>query len=187
MHAHPISNLPVKIRRNAMYYRNRAARMGRLEFIFADERSWPGFFDSLVHLHTMRWRSRGESGVLADQRVLEWHREAIPLLQQRGILRFCELRLSGEVLGVAYSLIDPAARPFRTQYVYLIAHSMEYAKLRPGTLLLAELIEHAAHEGIDMVDMLRGEENYKRIWHVESVPTYGFTMPGSIGEWRLSA
>jgi CelD/BcsL family acetyltransferase involved in cellulose biosynthesis len=170
-----------------MYYRNRAARLGQLEFVFADERTWPMFFDALVHLHTMRWQRRGESGVLADCRVLAWHREAIPILQQHGLLRLCALRHNGEVIGIAYSLVDPMTHPFRTQYVYLIAHSVQHAKLRPGTLLLAELIEHAANEGIDMIDMLRGEEEYKKLWHVESVPTYGFTVPNSVREWRLSA
>jgi CelD/BcsL family acetyltransferase involved in cellulose biosynthesis len=187
MRAHPVAELPVKIRRNAMYYRNRAARMGRLEFVLADDQSWPRFFDDLIRLHTTRWQSRGEPGVLADRRVLEWHREAIPLLQQHGMLRLGSLHLNGETLGVAYSLVDPVTRPFRNQYVYLIAHSMERSKLRPGTLLLAELIERAAKEGIDMIDMLRGEEEYKKLWHVEPVPTYGFIVQSSIGEWKLSA
>jgi CelD/BcsL family acetyltransferase involved in cellulose biosynthesis len=177
MAAVPMSQLPAKIRRNAMYYRNRAARQGTLELTVADTAMLPGAFDSLVSLHTERWRQAGEPGVLTDPRVLAWHREALPLLQAAGLLRLCMLRLNGEVLGVLYSLVDPPGRPDRTQYFYITAYSPAHADLRPGTLLLALAIEQAAGEGVRTIDMLRGDEAYKRIWHLEPVATHGFTLP----------
>ncbi|MFL6306714.1 MAG: GNAT family N-acetyltransferase [Candidatus Sulfotelmatobacter sp.] len=176
MEACRLAELPVKIRRNAMYYRNRAMRQGRLELTVADESTWSVFFDGLEHLHTARWQSRGQGGVLADRRVLAWHREAIPLLQKRGMLRLHSLRLDGDVLGVAYSLIDLAERPGRTEYIYLTAHSLRHAALRPGTLLLALMMEQAAEEGVETIDMLRGDEAYKKLWHVEAAPTFAFAM-----------
>lgn len=177
MAAVPIADLPVKIRRNAMYYRNRAMRRGNLEFIVADSSNWAETFDALERLHTTRWQSSGEPGVLADPRVLAWHREALPLLQASGVLRLCALRLGGEIIGVLYSLIDPPSRPERTQYFYLTAFSRKHADLRPGTLLLGFAIEHAAQEGVRTIDMLRGDEPYKKIWHVERVSTHAFTLP----------
>lgn len=176
MRAVPISQLPVKIRRNAMYYRNRAMRAGELELSLADDESWPAFFDALVRLHTTRWQQNGELGVLADPRVLACHREAIPQLLRRGMLQLYSLLLNGDVLGVAYSLTDPAARANGTLYIYLAAHSIEHASLRPGTLLLAAVTERAAEEGIQTIDLLRGQESYKKLWHVESVPTFGFAV-----------
>jgi CelD/BcsL family acetyltransferase involved in cellulose biosynthesis len=188
MRATPISDLPAKIRRNAMYYRNRATRLGRLELTIANAQNWPAALDALVHLHTTRWHNRGEPGVLADHRVLAWHKEAIPLMLQRGLLRLCSLLLNGRVLGIAYSLIDPAGWRGRTQYVYLIAHSIEHADLRPGTLLLALITERAASEGVDTIDMLRGDEAYKKIWHVEMNPTFCFRLDrAEQGQRLLSA
>jgi CelD/BcsL family acetyltransferase involved in cellulose biosynthesis len=93
--------------------------------------------------------------------------------------------LNGECIGVAYSLVDPAQRPNRTQYVYLTTHSVEHADLRAGTILLALLSERAASEGVETMDMLRGDEEYKKLWHVEPVPTYGVAMPRVVGERRL--
>lgn len=177
MRAVPISDLPQKIRRNAMYYRNRAMRAGRLEFAIANGSNWEESFDALQHLHRERWDDRGQTGVLSDGRVLRWHREALPKLECRGMLRLCSLRLNNEVIGVLYSLIDPPSRPTRTQYVYLTAYSIRHAELRPGTVLLAMAIENAAKEGVQVIDMLRGEEAYKRNWHMERIPTYGFAMP----------
>lgn len=177
MAAVSMAGLPVKIRRNAMYYRNRALRQGKLEFTVAGASDWAESFEALERLHTKRWQSSGEPGVLADPRVLGWHREALPLLQASGLLRLCCLRLNGETIGVLYSLIDPASWPERTQYFYLTAFSIEHADLRPGTLLLGYAIEHAAEEGVKTIDMLRGNESYKKIWHVQPVSTYGFALP----------
>ena len=177
--ASTMADLPVKIRRKAMYYRNRALRLGELRFHVADARNCLNVFSMLQTLHTQRWNARGEAGVLADERVLAMHREAVPRLQAEGLLRLCSLMLGEETLGVLYSFIDPPGRKRRTQYIYLTAFSGEHAELRPGTLLLAYAIEHAAREGIAVVDMLRGDEAYKEIWHAARIPTFGIVLPAN--------
>lgn len=176
MPAARVTDLPTKIRHNALYYRNRAARSGKLEFNVADASNLVESFDALQRLHTVRWRIHGEPGVLSDVRMLAWHREAIPQLHACGALRLCLLHLDSEVIAALYSLIDPTNRISRNQYVYITAYSPDHANLSPGTILLAEVLEQAFKEGVQTVDMLRGEEPYKRMWHVETVPTYGFTL-----------
>jgi hypothetical protein len=42
-------------------------------------------------------------------------------------------------------------------------------------LLLALAIEHAAEHDVRTVDLLRGNEAYKHLWHSALVPTYGCT------------
>lgn len=169
-----LAELPQKIRRNAMYYRNRAQRQGELELTVADSSNWQEAFEALVRLHRERWQTRGEEGVLSDHRVLSMHREAMPLLLAAGLLRLCCLRLNGEIIAVLYSLIDPPEREDRREYFYLTAYSPAHAELRPGTLLIALAMERAVTEGVRTVDMLRGEEAYKQIWHMERTPTFGF-------------
>jgi CelD/BcsL family acetyltransferase involved in cellulose biosynthesis len=159
--------------------------MGKLELRMADSQSWLAWFDMLVRMHTARWQSKGEPGVLADAKVLACHREAIPVLLEQGVLRLGALCFNSEAIAVAYCLVDPIGRPARAQYFYLTTYAMEYAELHPGTLLLALMIEHAAEEGVERIDMLRGEESYKRLWHVESIPTFGFTVRRSVHTERL--
>ena len=180
-----IPDLPPKIRRNAMYYRNRATRLGALELMEAAEPL--SCFDDLIRLHSTRWQNQGVPGIFADPRVIAWHREVIPKVHRAGLLRLSSLCLNGETLALAYTLLDPSARLERTEYVYLMAHSVEHADLRPGTLLLAHLLERAAEEGIDTVDLLRGEEHYKKIWHAEHVATYGFAIRSLAGAERALA
>jgi CelD/BcsL family acetyltransferase involved in cellulose biosynthesis len=180
MPAVAIADLPAKMRRNAMYYRNRAGREGSLSLEVADAATIPHFFDDLVRLHTERWHEAGEPGVLADTRVLAWHREALPALQAAGLLRLSALRREGETLAVIYAVHDPPRRAAqgveRTEYVYITAYSPTHADLRPGTVLLALAMEEAAGEGIGTIDMLRGDEAYKRLWHATQAPTLGYSL-----------
>ncbi len=177
-----IAELPGKVRADVRYFRNFAASRGRLELTVAGEETVAAeMFDHLVRLHTAVWAERGEAGVLADAAVLGWHREALPGLLAAGLLWMCALWLDGEVIAVLYSLVDPVGRPGlegagRTQYHYLIGHSIEHAELHPGTLLTAMAMERAAEQGIRTIDMLRGDEVYKRFWRVERVPTHGFAV-----------
>ena len=174
-----MSELPQKIRRNAMYYRNRAQRRGKLQLVQADESNWEMIFEELCRLHRLRWQIRGEDGVLVDERVVQWHREAIPLLLDTGLLRLMALMMNSEVIAVLYSLIDQE-RDGRTQYFYITAYSPEHADLRPGTLLIAYAVERAASEGVATIDMLRGDEGYKQIWHMEKTPTWCVTQMASV-------
>ena len=75
-----------------------------------------------------------------------------------------------------YSLLDPPDRQHRTEYFYLMGFAPEHARLRPGVLLIALASDHAAQESVAAIDMLRGEETYKKFWHVQRIPTYGFTF-----------
>ena len=172
MPAVPMRQLPQKIRHNAMYYHKRAMRVGNLNLTVAGAADWEEAFEALETLHSERWRDHGQSGVLADQRVVQWHREALPLLERSGMLRLCSLRLSGETIGCIYSLIDPLRRRERAQYVYITAYSIRHADLSPGTLLIALATEHAANEGVRTIDMLRGDEKYKKLWHMDRMATF---------------
>lgn len=201
MAAVAMAYLPVKIRRNAMYYRNRAQRDGALMLFFANASNFEEHFGALVRLHGERWRERGETGVLDDPAVLAWHREALPLLAAAGLLHLSSLWRGGEVLGVMYALVDPVLDSHtdapaassndgssytpnranglacgRSLYLYLPAFSLQHRDLRPGTVLLAMLIEHAAAEGIATIDMLRGNESYKQLWHVEPFGTLSLSL-----------
>lgn len=186
-----IADLPRKLRQNVRYYRNRAEHVGQLEFNIADENNCLAMFEVLQQFHTERWHQNGEPGVFADPRVSAWHREALPGLARAGLLRLCALSLNDEMIAVMYSLIDPPGRTHRTQYIYLPSFSLRYAELRPGTLLQAMAMEHAASEGVEVFDLLRGDESYKNLWHAEKTPTYGFALyprkAYGTGQWERAA
>ncbi len=171
-----IANLPKKLRADVRYFRNAAIGRGKVALEVADAESCGRLFEILVRLHTASWQERGQAGVLADLAVLAWHREAVPLLQNAGCLRLYGLTLDGEQVAALYALIDPPDLPQRTAYFYLMGYSPEHAEFKPGILLTAMATEHAHAEGVQVIDMLRGEESYKKFWHVDEVRTYGFSL-----------
>ena len=174
--ASSVADLPRKVRADVRYFRNFAIGRGKLHLHLADAISWPAAFDRLVEQHSARWNEAGLPGVLVDPQVLAWHREAIPLLLAADALRLYTLSLADVPIATLYALIDGPERQPRTEYFYLIGHSQAHAELKPGTLLTAMASEYAAAEGVQTVDMLRGDETYKQFWHVAEVPTFGFSF-----------
>ncbi len=129
-------------------------------------------FDELANLHRERWQTRGEPGVLSDERVIAHHREAIPQMLEAGLLRLFRLALNDDVLGVLYAFADPPNRAARTLYLYLIGISIRFAELSPGSLLLHEVHEYARSNGFTQLDLLRGGHAYKQLWGAEPSPTF---------------
>lgn len=172
----PVRELPRTVRADLRFHSNAARGLGPLRLTVAEESAVSASFDELVRLHTVRWEQAGEAGVLADPAVLRWHWAALPGLARAGLLRMVSLHAGPHLLAVLYSLIDPPTRVERAQYFYLIGHSVEHSRLRPGMLLTGLATEQAAGEGVRWIDMLRGDESYKKFWHVEEKPTYGATF-----------
>jgi CelD/BcsL family acetyltransferase involved in cellulose biosynthesis len=165
-------SIPQPMAKNLRYCRRRAARAGALEYETADARAVPLFLDALTRLHARRWSERGALGVLTDPSVLAAHREAAPLLQAAGLLRFHALRLDGEFIAVLYCLFDAAPTHERRCYYYLGGFDPRWRTLSPGTLLVAHAIDQAAAEGAMAFDFLRGAEAYKYRWGAADQPMF---------------
>lgn len=151
--------LPSTIRRKISMSRNRAARRGGMSVETADAASAPALLEELIRLHGLRWRERGEAGVLSDPRVLAFHRAAIGGLAEAGVARLQALRIGGEIACMFYLLLS------RTRVcAYLGGFDPAFAFESPGTLLFAEAIADAAREGRRVFDFLRGTESYKYLW-----------------------
>jgi CelD/BcsL family acetyltransferase involved in cellulose biosynthesis len=153
------SFVPKPKRANLNTARNRAARHGAVRIARADNGSLADAVDNLVRLHLLRWDSRGEDGVLADARVVAFHREAAPRLQAAGLLRLYTLGIDHAVVAALYGL-HHAGR----SYSYLTGFDPAFAFESPGVILLAHVIEQALAEGAREFHFLRGRESYKYEW-----------------------
>lgn len=94
-----------------------------------------------------------------------------------------ELGNRGELtLGLLYIDERPVAAQiwiFRggTGYIYKLAYDPAYSELSPGTLLSAKLFEHAISDrGVDTIDYLTGDDNYKKQWTSEQRPLFGLQI-----------
>ena len=136
--------------------RNRAERAGGATIQIATPATAETMFADLSSLHALRWRERGEGGVLADPAVVAFHAAALPRLMAAGLLWLCALSLNGRVASVIYALCDRDRILF-----YLSGHDEVRAFESPGTLLLGWMLEHA---GGREAHFLRGAEAYKYAW-----------------------
>lgn len=151
--------LPQRKCRALRMARHRALRRGDLSVALADQAGAPAMFESLADLHRRRWESRGEAGVLADPRVRQFHRLAIPGMQRAGFLRLWGLDIDAETIAVYYGFHHR-----NRGYAYLTGFDPDYERESPGALLLAHAIAEAQHEGATEVHFLRGREPYKYHW-----------------------
>ncbi len=151
--------LPGTKRRKLALARNRAARRGPVVVEEADAAGLGPALDHLFRLHGLRWRSRGEAGVLADERVRRFQRDATPALHRAGLLRLRVLRIGGAVAAVYYGLAHAGEA-----YGYLTGFDPAFAFESPGTLIVADAIEQALADDVRTFHFLRGQETYKYAW-----------------------
>lgn len=157
------AQLPGNIVQNLAYYRRRAERSG----LSAPRRAGPEAFDALVALHQRRWAEKGDAGVLADPRVLAWHRTALPWLEAENLLRLYVMEEDDRPVGVLYVLSGA-----RAAYYYIGGFDPEFASCGVGTILVGHAIAEAERQGLEWFDFLRGEEAYKYHWGAANVPSY---------------
>jgi glycosyltransferase involved in cell wall biosynthesis len=126
--------------------------------------------EELFRLHGLRWKDKGEEGVLADTRVQEFHREVARNFEREGWLRLAGLFDGATCAGIVYAF----ERRDRL-YFYLGGFDPRYTEWSPGNVLIAYLIEHALSHGIRWADFLRGSEPYKFRWGAKEQSTYRLT------------
>lgn len=149
-------------------------REGDLRYEAAEEGNAPEFLDDLFRLHGQRWQGHDLPGVLADQDVRSFHRQAVPALMKRGLLRFYRLLLDGITAAVLYGFMCKGRF-----YLYLSGMSPRFERLSPGMAIINHAIEQAITAGAYECDFLRGTESYKYRWNVRDHYNYRLLLSRS--------
>jgi CelD/BcsL family acetyltransferase involved in cellulose biosynthesis len=136
------------------------ARLGLVE----SEAQLQESLETLFRLHTLRWRSKGQSGNFADPRVRAFHASVCPHLLRDGVLRMYRLDLEDQRPGALLYCLREDKRELYLQ----AGMDPELEDLSAGFCLLKWVIEGCAEEGLEEFDMLRGTEDYKRHWTREA-------------------
>jgi CelD/BcsL family acetyltransferase involved in cellulose biosynthesis len=155
--------------------RSRTQREGGVVIELATPRNAAEFLEDLFRLHTKRWRELGQSGVLGDPQVQQFHRVVAPALLSSGLLRLYRMRMNDRTIAINYSFFHR-----RSVYCYLQGFDPEFSYLSPGMQLMFAVIEEAVRFGACRFDFLRGEEGYKLHWRPRAEPTYRVEIPRSL-------
>ncbi len=138
---------------------HRAHRDGGYRIYKADAVSLDRLLTRLIDLHHERWTARGETGVFADPRVERCHREALPALLKRGVLRLYGLERHGRITAVQLGF-----QHRQRAFAYLGGFDPNDMQVSPGTLLTAHAIKEAQRERCCWFDFLKGDEAHKLSW-----------------------
>jgi CelD/BcsL family acetyltransferase involved in cellulose biosynthesis len=151
--------LPCRTNQRVDYYRRRLARMGALRVELADTASVAAAIETLITLHGARWAVRGEAGVLADDQVTRFHREAAARLCNAGVLRLVTLWVGDAAAAACYGFTAKGRA-----FYYLGGFAPAWARYNAGTVAISHAIELAERERAREYDFLRGCEAYKYRW-----------------------
>jgi CelD/BcsL family acetyltransferase involved in cellulose biosynthesis len=150
--------VPKTILRRLQLARNRARRRHGV-VAAASAQTAGNLLHELFRLHTARWVSRDQSGVLADHLVRRFHEAALPALVGCGLPRLYGLCIGSRMVGAYYGM------QYRDRaYAYLTGFDPAFAYEGPGTVLIGHAIEQAAAQGVREFHFLRGREPYKYEW-----------------------
>jgi len=151
--------VPAQMAKQYRYARRRTARDFEFEIVAASPDTLSQHLDTLFDLHGRRWRSQGQTGVLADESMEKFHREASENFCAGGLLRLYTLQLNGRPAASLYGFAHN-----QKTYFYLGGMNPDFAKHSPGMILVGHAIETAIAEGHREFDFLRGQEDYKYKW-----------------------
>lgn len=112
-----------------------------------------------IEFYEKRWQSRGGSEVTSHPQLLNFHREAVRVLDDAGFLRFEEIWFEGACRAVIYGLESNGVF-----YLYNTGFDQKRAKQSPGFVLIGHSIEQAINRGVQTYDFLRGDKIYKFDW-----------------------
>ena len=146
-------------RKKIRYYRRSLGRLGDVRVDAATAADLDEILEALFALHAARWQLRGLPGVLADDVVQRFTREAARRMLDAGALRMYATRLNERIVAVFYGFGFG-----ETVYYYLSGYDPALEKLSIGTLIVAHAIDEAVRDGATTFDFLRGAEEYKYAW-----------------------
>ncbi len=141
-------------------------------------------FDRLVELHQEYWQSRGEPGACSSPVFREFQRRMIRHYAETGRLWVFGLQMpDGRRVALHY---DNEAGD--TLYYYLSGIDYQAAsELSPGILMLLHAVDLAATRGLGVLDLMRGEADFKRQLANDSAPmvTLESLATGALSQaWR---
>jgi CelD/BcsL family acetyltransferase involved in cellulose biosynthesis len=157
-----------------LYIQRKLKRLGDIKHyrILKDD-DLPAAFDELRRLHTLRWTTKGQSGVFASERFNRFHCHLMQLLRARDLVELRFVQKDGENIACVYNFCYGD-----TVYYYQSGLDKAAApNISLGMIVHAEAIKAAIESGFKCFDMMRGKSNtYKQDYQCATTPMYRVTL-----------
>jgi CelD/BcsL family acetyltransferase involved in cellulose biosynthesis len=110
----------------------------------------------VFRLHALRWAGLPDGSGFATQTGVAFHRAALRMLADQGVVRLMMLRFEGRAIAFALAFAL-SGRLFG----YRTAFDPSFARCSPGLLTLHELLGAASREGLQRVEFLGAADQFK--------------------------
>ena len=144
---------------------NRLARSGNARFrLCRDSNEIETATQALIKLHHARWETKSDASKEAElasesfkePAYIAFHNELMQQLGTRDQLWLMTFELNDEIVGVEYAFeYNKRLSLFQTGF------DPSHANLAPGHLMMSRLIEMAIEAGVQEIDLLKGDYEYK--------------------------
>lgn len=155
-----LARLPKGRRKSMRRQRRRLEEAGEVEFRMDDGSG--GVDEPLAEafrIEASGWKGRDGTAILSRAATQRFYTDVVHWAAERGWLRLSSLRLDGR--GIAFDL---SVEHGGACYSLKAGYDAQAAALGPGIQLLHELVLWAVHGDVATLELLGGEEDYKRDW-----------------------
>lgn len=111
---------------------------------------------ALTELHSKRWQSKGVGGAFSSSEYKGFHADIMHDFFKQKQLWLMSLSLNGNIIGVEY-----AFEYKKTLMFFQTGFDPAQQRLSPGHLMMQFAIQRAIDEGLDCIDLLKGDYEYK--------------------------
>jgi CelD/BcsL family acetyltransferase involved in cellulose biosynthesis len=137
----------------------RAAARGDARIARAEMSSCSAALECLFELHSARWATQGEVGILSQPALQAFHRDVAIRFLRRGWLRLYTMQIGSNIVAANYGFHLRGR-----SYSYVGGFDSHFSKLSPGAMIIRHAISDAVRDGARVFDFLRGGEPYKYRW-----------------------
>ncbi|HEX8108830.1 MAG TPA: GNAT family N-acetyltransferase, partial [Kofleriaceae bacterium] len=128
-------------------------------------------FDEALAIEAMAWKGIAGTSIATDPRAQHFYRTLIRLFGRRGRGTLYFLRAGGRRIATLFALEDG-----HTLYALKIGYDPAAANLSPGHLLVWKVAAEAAQRGLQELDFVGREDDWKRKWTSRSHETVAVTL-----------
>lgn len=148
-----------------------AEAKGELEFTVAGTvEEALSLLPALYDMHDRRWLEAGRPGTFSDPKARLFYQYLVERMWEKG-LHFSYLRAGEEIVAFHLGLVgDGHLLYYKPTFDYTLN------PFSPGKIHLDCLIEQGVEDGWKGLDMLQGDEKYKRSWSSDQTETETFTI-----------
>ncbi len=159
-----LKKLPVnaRLRGKLRHIRRDVDSHGGVKFLRVD-RADPSFLDRFYQLEAAGWKGTEGSAIACNPKVRQFYDEIARAAEQYGYLCMYSLEFNGELLAAHLGLSHNGR-----YYSPKIAYNEKFPQFAPGHLIVSEIMQDCATQGLSEYDITGIDDEWKMKWTAQT-------------------